>query len=147
MVFSQDLKYEMVSYSSNAQSRGQTPLFDLSIFNQPYFTISYQAFSASFQFFFDLIIGISIATAVVIFMVAAFQQIIGGGSVRGIQQGREGMQNAIVGLMIILSTWLIINTINPDLLRLPIFQELDKIGTKSGGTQTASGDVRLQGSE
>lgn len=130
------LQYEMVSYSNPNGNNANTPLFNINIFNQPTFTISYQSFANGFQSIFDLIIGISIATAVIVFMIAAFQKIISGGDVKGIKAGDDGMKNAIIGLMIILSTWLIINTINPDLLRLPIFSGLDKL---SNSTQQSGG--------
>ncbi len=130
-VFAQNasgLQYEMASYSggnNNTSGRAETRFFNLAMFNQPTFTINYNNFSLGLQNIFDFIIGISIATAIIVFMISAFQQIISGGDVSGIKQGKEGMQNAIIGLMIILSTWLIVNTINPDLLRLPAFSGLD----------------------
>jgi len=145
-VFAQDagLKYDLVSYSENSQDRANTPFFNISIFNQKSYTVNYQNFATGFQFFFDLIIGISIATAVIVFMIAAFQQITTGKSIKlkdsglELKAGNEGMWNAVVGLMIILSTWLIINTVNPDLLRLPMFQGLDnlKAPQQSGNTNT-----------
>ena len=129
-----DMQYEMVSYSNgndNTMDRASTRLFNLALFNQPYYVINYQNFSLGFQSLFDFIIGVSIATAIIVFMVAAFQQVINGGDVKAIKQGKEGMQRAIIGLIIILSTWLIINTINPDLLRLPMFAGLDSLKTSA----------------
>jgi hypothetical protein len=137
------LQYEMVSYTANAQNRAQTPFLNLAFFNQPTFTINYQSFSNGFQFIFDLVIGISIATAVILFMVAAFSQIINAGNIKDIQQGRKGMVNAIVGLMIVLSTWLVINTINPDLIRLPIFQGLDSLANTSQTQKDNNSSVQL----
>jgi hypothetical protein len=136
----QGLKYEMASYEGGATSRASTPFFNLSIFNKPEFIISYQNFSGGFQFFFDLLIGVSIALAVILFMVAAFKEIIDGDKPTDIKKGKEGMVNAIVGLMIVLSTWLIINTINPDLLRLPFLSALDKMSANSapGGTSNSN---------
>lgn len=146
-VFSQNagLQYEMASYSggnSNTSDRAETRFLNLAMFNQPKFTITYSNFSLGLQDFFDFVIGISIATAIVVFMISAFQQIISGGNISGIKQGKEGMQNAIVGLMIILSTWLIINTVNPDLLRLPMFSGLDglKPSEQPQGEQNVTGD-------
>ncbi len=124
------LQYEMASYSgagANASDRAETRFLNLAMFNQPYFQVNYTNFSKGIQDVFDLIIGVSIATAVVVFMLAAFQQIVNGGNIRDIKKGKDGMWNAIVGLMIILSTWLILNTINPDLLRLPMLSGLDNL--------------------
>lgn len=132
VVFSQSISYEMVSYQENNKD-ASTPFLNLAFFNKPYFEINFQSFKSGWQFLFDLVIGISIATAVIVFMLAAFNQIVNGkgikvGSFGEIQTGNQGMWNAIVGLMIVLSAWLIINTINPDLLNLPMFQNLDKLG-------------------
>jgi hypothetical protein len=139
-VFAQDtgLKYDLVSYSSNEQNRADTPFFNISIFNQKSYTVNYQNFATGFQFFFDLIIGISIATAVIVFMIGAFEGIINKNVVKDQVEAKQRMTRSIVGLMIILSTWLIINTVNPDLLRLPMFQGLDnlKAPQQSGNTNT-----------
>jgi hypothetical protein len=113
----------------------------LAFFNKPEYIINYQSFRFGFQFVFDLIIGISIALAVIIFTISAFQGMIDGSDIKSIKKGKDGMVRAIVGLMIILSTWLIINTINPDLLNLPMFSGLDQIktgGTTPGGASTVT---------
>ncbi len=131
-----DLEYEMVSYSSG-NTGGNTPLFNINMFNSPKFTINYASFAGGFQSLFDLIIGISIATAVIVFMYSAFQGIINANNASDKKKADEGMRNAVIGLMIILSTWLIINTVNPDLLRLPIFSGL-------GGLQAAQSPAQQQ---
>ncbi len=130
---SNGLQYEMVSYTSNNRS-ADTPFINLNFLNNGIFTINYQSFSNAFQFIFDLVIGTSIATAVVVFMIGAFEGIISGTSANEKKKGKDRMQNAIIGLIVILSTWLIINTINPDLLRLPLFTSLDKISTNGSNT-------------
>lgn len=141
LTFAQNsLQYEMVSYTQNNKD-ASTPFFNLAFFNQPYFTINYQSFSNGFQFLFDLMIGISIATAVIVFMYGAFEGILDRSSTSEKLRGKDRMQSAVVGLMIVLSTWLIINTVNPDLLRLPIFQGLDQLGKTSstaGSPDTAA---------
>lgn len=144
LVFAQDLQYEMVSYTANNKD-ASTPFFNLAFFNKPTFTINYTSFSSGFQFLFDLVIGVSIATAVILFMIAALKEITGRGDIKQIESGKKGMQNAIIGLMIVLSTWLIINTINPDLVRLPMFSNLDKLGNSTGGggaTRNSNVDLR-----
>jgi putative effector of murein hydrolase len=138
-VFAQNIQYEMTSYSANDQSRAQTPFFNLAFFNQPFFPINYQSFSNSFQFVFDLVIGASIALAVILFMVGAFSEIVERDNPIGVKKGKDAMMNAIIGLMIVLSTWLIINTINPDLIRLPMFTGLDRLSSQpQNSTQNSS---------
>lgn len=137
----QGIEYELVSYTPS-NSAGNFPLFDLSFLSKPTFTIAPQSFTNAWQFFFDLLIGVSIATAVLVFMYGAWEGIISGDNANDIRKGRARMQNAIIGLMVVLSTWLVINSINPDLLRLPILQNLDKIGQQNqgaGATQNVTG--------
>ena len=49
------------------------------------------------------------------------------------------MENSLVGLLIILGSWLVINTINPDLLRLPVLQGLDQLQTRNTSGTGPSG--------
>lgn len=134
IVYAQNsLKYEMVSWGKNDKSTN-IGIVDGSFLNQQFFTINYQSFSKAFQFLFDLIIGVSIAAAVIIFMYGAFNGIISSTSGKEQKEAKDQMTNAIIGLMIVLSTWLIINTINPDLLRLPLFNGLDQIGSGNNST-------------
>lgn len=132
------LNYEMTSYTANNKD-ANTPFFNVSFLNKPCFQINYLSFSNAWQFLFDAVIGISIATAVIVFMFGAFEGIIDSKSTSSVKKGKDRMQNAIIGLMVILSTWLIINTINPDLLRLPIFQGLDKLNTNGTNNTTTTG--------
>ncbi len=136
-----NLQYEMVSYTEGGRRSGNVPLFSgINLFSKPTFTIGdYQSYKNGYQFFFDLIIGVSIATAVILFMVAALKEIFNSSSVKDIKAGKDGMINALTGLMIILSSWLIINTINPDLLRLPVFSGLDKLGVTANGQPAKTG--------
>lgn len=138
------LEYEMVSYSGGDQS-AETPFFNLSFLNQKTFTINYVNFSRGFQSLFDFMIGASIATAVILFVYHAFQGIVGGGNAGERKKANDGMVNAVTGLMIILSTWLIINTINPDLIRLSIFQGLDQVTTNQPTTGEASAGTLRSG--
>ncbi len=133
----QNLQYEMVSYEKSSKD-ASTPFLNLAFFDKPTFTINYQSFSNGFQFLFDLVIGISIATSIIVFMVAAAEVIYNSSSSGKVTESRERMQQAIIGLMIILSTWLIINTINPDLLRLPLFQGLEKLGQQKTSNNSSN---------
>lgn len=82
-----------------------------------------------FQYLFDLTIGVSITVAVVLFMFISFSKFldllgykIETPSYIKVKKDKEGLQNVIVGLVILLSSWLILNTINPDFLKLSLFQ-------------------------
>jgi hypothetical protein len=130
------LKYEMTTYSGPGTG-ASTPFFDVSFLGKQYFEISTPNFKNAFQFFFDFMIGISIAVAVVVFMLGALEGILNDTGIADRKKANERMQNAITGLMIVLSTWLIINTINPDLLRLPIFNGLSTENSSAPSNVTA----------
>ncbi len=49
-----------------------------------------------------------------------------------ISEGRDRIQHAIIGLLIILGSFIILNTINPDLVTFDIFKELKGVETQSG---------------
>jgi hypothetical protein len=80
---------------------------------------------------FDMIIGISIALAVIIFMVGAFGNIFGEVSIGSYKANKEMMKNSVVGLVIVLSFYLILQTINPDLVKFPLFSNLNIDGVRS----------------
>jgi hypothetical protein len=114
----------MVSYTGRDQGDANIGIAGLNLFNKATYQISAKQTGLSIQFLFNLIIGISIATSVIIFMYGAFGGILTTLSISETIKAKQNMINAITGLMIILSTWLIINTINPDLLRLPFFNNI-----------------------
>lgn len=66
-------------------------------------------------FIFKLAIGLSIAAAVLNIVIGGFQYISSDAMMKK-QQGRERIKNAVIALVLILSAWLILNTINPKLL-------------------------------
>lgn len=148
---SQALCYKMASYAQDGRAAPETRLFNLQIFNgeEGCFPIATQeetgfsSYNNGIQFLFDLMIGVSIALAVILFTWGAAKGILGdviGESRTGFKEaaGKETMKNALVGLLIVLSMWLVVNTINPDLLRLPALQELYKLNSagKAGNTGT-----------
>jgi len=66
---------------------------------------------------FKLAVAISAIFAVLMIVIGGFQYI----STDAIQkksEGKERIKNAIFGLILVISSWLILNTINPDLLNL-----------------------------
>lgn len=145
---SEALCYKMASYVEDGRAAPQTPLFNLQIFNgggEGCFPIATQeqtgvaSYSNGIQFLFDLMIGVSIALAVILFTFGAAQGITNdvfgqNMSTKNLKEGKDTMKNSLVGLLIILGMWLVINTINPDLLRLPALQGLYQLNTagKSG---------------
>jgi hypothetical protein len=101
-----------------------------------------QANSRFLGYAFDLIIGISIALAVIIFMVGAFGNIFGEASIGGIKANKEMMKNSVGGLIITLSFYLILQTINPDLVKFPLFNNLNIGGERTAGAVTPSAVAR-----
>jgi hypothetical protein len=91
---------------------------------------------------FDMVIGISIALAVIIFMVGAFGNIFGEVSIGSHKANKDMMKNSVVGLIITLSFYLILQTINPDLVKFPLFSNLDINGVKSAGGGSPSATVK-----
>lgn len=140
------LYYQLTSYPDQGQGNNnsaRTPLFNLDILNQPCFQLgqvnNYQNY---FQFIFDLTIGASIALAVILFTVGAAGGILSSTNISDKIKGKERMVDAIVGLLVVLSAWLVINTINPDLVRLPIFQGIDQLPTReTSGTEPTSVNI------
>lgn len=146
---SEALCYKMASYgeSGSSQSTPRTPLFDIRIFDgtEPgCFRIATQeetgvtSYNNGIQFLFDLMIGVSIALAVILFTFGAAEGIIMSGGIElalknekgeKIHRSYERMTNALVGLLVILGSWLVINTINPDLLKLPALQGLYQLNS------------------
>ena len=120
------IEYKMTSYdTAGNQGSAQTPLINVDIFNNGKFTIdpaSDEGLKNIFQAAFNLAIGITIALSVIMFMIGAFEEVISKDvSTRTKLHGKEQMKNSIYSLVFVLSAWLIINTINPDLLNLPLF--------------------------
>ncbi len=94
---------------------------------------------------FDMIIGISIALAVIIFMVGAFGNIFGETSIGSIKANKDMMKNAVGGLIITLSFYLILQTINPDLVKFPLFANLDIAGLRSNAATTPNAAITSPG--
>ncbi len=137
LIFAQDgkINYQMTSVSSGSSVQS-TPLLDVGIFSGGVFSIdpaNDSGIQNLVQTAFDLLIGITIALSVIMFMVGAFEGILNP-SVTGNMKGKEKMKNSLYSLVFVLSSWLIINTINPDLLNLPAFSFFNN--TVVGNRQT-----------
>lgn len=72
------------------------------------------------------------AILAVLFIVIGGFEIMSRDSPFYISEGKDRIKHAVIGLLIILGSYLILNTINPDLVRLDIFQTLQS----QGGVQT-----------
>lgn len=66
---------------------------------------------------FNLAIGLSAAFAVLMIVIGGFQYI-STDAIQGKQAGKERIKNAVLGLVLVISAWLILATINPKLLEI-----------------------------
>ncbi len=62
-------------------------------------------------------IALSISLAIIMFTYHAFMYLVSEASLSSKSAARAGMENAVIGLLLVFSAWLILNTINPDLLK------------------------------
>jgi hypothetical protein len=104
-------------------------------------------------FVFDLLIGLSAAFAVLMIVIGGFQYITTD-AIQAKSAGKERIKNAVLGLVLVISAWLILNEINPELLTLklditPAPTASPTTGGSSGGTpsggRAATGDDLLTG--
>jgi Type IV secretion system pilin len=66
----------------------------------------------------------------------------------GISKAKERMQNAVLGLLMLLATWIIFNQINPDILNLKInATELKSLPTQTSAAQSEPTVVNEYGIE
>jgi len=82
-------------------------------------------------------ISLSIALAVIMFTFHAFGYLLSESTVTSKSKAKEGMQNVIIGLILIFSAYLILKTINPKLVELGFSVELPADNNITG-SQTPS---------
>ena len=100
-----------------------------------------------------LVIGFSAVLAVLMFMIGGFTYMTGD-SIGSKSEGKSIMTNAIFGFVLLLASYIILETINPKLLKLDLdiqpvqnipdadsTETLDRLREEGGGTQT-SGTMR-----
>ncbi|GMQ95341.1 MAG: hypothetical protein BMS9Abin13_454 [Patescibacteria group bacterium] len=97
------------------------------------------------QTLFQIGIGIAGVLAVLMLVVAGIEYIGGAGNPAAKSDAKERIRNALFGLILALSSWLILNTLNPDLLKtgLDIKKAVIKKAPSSssgGGGSGESGD-------
>lgn len=68
---------------------------------------------------FKLLIGVAAALAVIMIVIGGIQYI-GSESLWGKQDGREKIEKALMGLLLAIFAWLLLYTINPDLVNLDL---------------------------
>lgn len=143
-------QYQLASWQNN-QNNVRTPLFNLDIFNGPCFKLLTKTdlqgpsspYKSGVQFLFDLIIGSCIALAVILFTYGAAEGILNTTNIASRADADKRMKNAIVGLLVVLSVWLVVNTVNPDLLRLPMLQNFYQQSAASAENPHGPGTVRI----
>jgi hypothetical protein len=90
-------------------------------------------------FIFNLLIGLATVAAVLMIVFGGFQYMTTD-AIQGKSAGRERIKNAIFGLVLVISAWLILYTINPKLLELNL--NIDSVTIRetesSGGTLSTS---------
>lgn len=77
---------------------------------------------------FKLAVGLSAVAAVLMIVIGGFQYI-SSDAILGKTAGRERIMNAIYALVLIIGAWLILNTINPNLLKIKL--NIDKVSVDS----------------
>jgi hypothetical protein len=91
-----------------------------------------------FGYAFDLVIGISIALAVILFMTGAFGNMFGDTSIRDKITNKDMMKNSVLGLILVLTMYLILQTISPDLVKLPLFNNMNFSPQNNNNTQPSA---------
>ncbi len=105
---------------------------------------------------FKLLIALSAVWAVFMIVVGGFQYMTSD-AITGKKEGLSKLQNSVLGLVLVICAWLLLNTINPRLLEFnldiqaPDFSRFKDGGTlnvpPSTGTQTGTGGPQITGKE
>ena len=69
-------------------------------------------------------VGIGAVIAVVMMMIGGFQYVMAGGDTSRVMKAKERISDAVLGLSILLGSFLILNTLSPDLVSLPAIRVL-----------------------
>lgn len=99
---------------------------------------------------FTIMLVVAVALAVV-FMIIGGAKYATGDTMQGKQNGRQTLTNAIVGLLFALLSWLLLNIINPDLVRFNLYlPNVGKVLTTNttlfgGDTSSGTGSTVLAG--
>ncbi len=110
------LFFPVVSYAE-----GFVPLADLGLYGDPSDFTGYASGMVTF------LIYVTAVLAVIIITWGGIRYITSGGSQSGVEAGKEKIRAALLGLAIALGAWLLLSTINPDLLKFDL--NLDSPGS------------------
>ena len=99
-------------------------------------------FTQYISFLFPFLLSIAAISALIMFIIGGIQYTLGGASPEQMKSARERISNAIWGLLLAVFSVLILQTINPELIKLSL--TLEDVGTQSGtspnnGNQTGQG--------
>lgn len=72
---------------------------------------------------FGLLIGAAAALAVIMIVIGGIQYM-STDAISGKSEGKERITDAIYGLLLAISCWLILNTVNPDILKFDVLKEV-----------------------
>ncbi|MEK7615982.1 MAG: hypothetical protein AAB420_02120 [Patescibacteria group bacterium] len=86
---------------------------------------------------YNLAIGLVGLAVFIQFIRAGLTYLLAAGNAAEVNKGRDMMQNAILGAILLLSSYLILNVINPDLVNVNLFN-LNEIKQQIRGTPTTS---------
>lgn len=81
-------------------------------------------FISFLRWFYPFLLSVAAVLAVVMIVIAGVQWAGSMGSEAAITSARDKLTNAILGLVLAFSAWLILNTINPDLVKLKLKGEI-----------------------
>ncbi len=81
--------------------------------------------TAMFNALFKLSVTLGAMLAVFMFIWGGLQMIMARDSAGSVGEGRKKMSNAVIGLLMLISTFVVLNTINPQLTSLAIFKDVN----------------------
>jgi hypothetical protein len=98
---------------------------------------STDALKVYIPYIFNLLIGLSAVWAVLMIVIGGFQYM-STDAIQKKEDGKKRIQNAVYGLVLVIGAWLILWTINPNLLTLNLNIDSTNIAAPAGGTLGAS---------
>lgn len=69
---------------------------------------------------YNLLLGIAVTIAIVMVMVGGLQYVIGAGAPEQVSKAKHRIQNAVIGLALLLCAYVILYTVNPQLVKLEV---------------------------
>lgn len=170
--FTQDACFEAISTSAANQQQGTGGIYAQGSFSLPEFqppecpqgygycypperdytlgialgsTTTVSGFSDYISKFYTYLLSISVTIVIVMVMIGGLQYVLAGGS-GNVQQAKERISNAVIGLLLLSCTYVILFTVNPNLValqlpRLPLVKRIVLVGDDSCEDLMAKGFV------